>query len=145
MDIATVIGLILGFGLILAAIAMGGSDILPFIDAPSMMIVFGGAFAALLINFPLGNVLGAFGVVMKCFLFKLPAPLPTIEQFKEFAAVAKRDGLLAMESKLEEVDDAFMRRGIESLIGGATPEQVRESMEIEVSYIEQRHSLGKRS
>ncbi len=144
MDLATIIGLILGFGLIIASIIMGGDGLTPFIDIASMMIVFGGAFAALLINFPLKNVLGSFGIIIKCFLFKLPDPFATITQFKEMAGVAKKDGLLALESRLENVADDFMKRGIESLIGGASPDQIRTSLETEVAYIEQRHTLGKK-
>ena len=144
MDIATILGLILGFGLILTSIAMGGGGLGPFIDAPSMMIVFGGAIAASLINFPLGNVLGSFGVVLKCFLFKLPDPAEVISDFKEFAQVARKDGLLALENKIEDIKDDFMKRGIETLIGGAPVEQIKLTLETELSCIEERHSMGKK-
>lgn len=144
VDIATIIGLILGCGLILASILMGGDGLTPFIDIPSMMIVFGGAIAAILINFPLSNCLGSFSVVLKCFLFKLPDPYDIIEQLKEMAGIAKKDGLLALENELEKVDYEFLKRGLESLIGGASPEQIRSSLEMEASYIDQRHSIGKK-
>lgn len=144
MDIATIVGLILGFGLILISIAMGGGGLGPFIDAPSMMIVFGGATAASLINFPLKSVLGSFGVVMKCFLFKLPNPTDVINEFKDFAQVARKDGLLALEQKVGDIKDDFMKRGIETLIGGAPVEQIKLTLETELSCIEQRHSMGKK-
>ena len=118
MDIATILGLILGFGLILASIAMGGGGLGPFIDIPSGMIVFGGAFAASLINFPLKSVFGSFAVVLKCFLFKLPSPQETIGQFKKFAEVVRKDGLLALEDQAAEIKDDYMKRGLESLISG---------------------------
>ena len=144
MDIATVLGLVLGFGLILTSIAMGGGGLTPFIDVPSGMIVFGGATAALFINFPLGNVLGAINVVLKCFLFKLPEPGEVIAEFKEFAQIARKDGLLALEPKVEEVTDTFMKRGIEALVGGAAPDAIRMSLETELGCIETRHSQGKK-
>ena len=144
MDIATIIGLIMGFGLIFASIAMGGGGLGPFIDVPSGMIVFGGATAASLINFPLGAVLGAFGVIMKCFLFKLPDPLETVQQFKSLAEVVRKEGLLALESKLEEVDDAFMKSGLESLIAGTSTEDTASVLENELAFILQRHVLGKK-
>ncbi len=99
MDIATIIGLILGFGLILTSIAIGGGGLTPFIDLPSVMIVFGGAFAASLINFPLKKVMGTFGIILKCFLFKLPDSGELIAQFKSFSTLVRRDGLLALEAK----------------------------------------------
>ncbi len=144
MDIATIIGLLLGFGLILASIAMGGSGLGPFIDVPSGMIVFGGALAASLINFPLKKVLGTFAVVMKCFLFKLPDAVETIQQFKTFAEVVRKDGLLALEDQAAEVKDDFMKRGIESLISGVSGEEITQALETELSYIEQRHVSGKK-
>ncbi|NND98563.1 MAG: motility protein A [Pirellulaceae bacterium] len=144
MDIATIIGLILGFGLILVSIAMGGGGLAPFIDVPSGMIVFGGAIAASLINFPLKNVLGTFGVVMKCFLFKLPDTKDTIQQFKSFAEVVRKDGLLALEEKAADINDDFMRRGVESLIGGASADDITLTLETELSYIQQRHVAGKK-
>ena len=144
MDIATILGLIVGFGLILASIAMGGGGLSPFIDVPSMMIVFGGAAAASFINFPLNKVLGSFSVILKCFLFKLPDQMKVIEDFKEYAAIARKDGLLALEGKISEVKDAFTRRAVEALISGTPVEQVKISLETELSCIEQRHSQGKK-
>jgi len=144
MDIATIIGLILGFGLILTSIAMGGGGLGPFVDMPSMMIVFGGAFAASLINFPLKSVVGSFGVIMKCFLFKLPDPLNVIREFKDFAQIARKDGLLALEQKVGDIKDDFMKRGIETLIGGAPVDQIKSTLETELACIEQRHSMGKK-
>lgn len=145
MDIATIVGLILGFGLILTSIIIGGDGgLVPFIDYPSMMIVLGGAMAAMLINFPLGKCLGSFKVVLKCFLFKLPDPIETIEKFKELAGIAKKEGLLALENRLDELSDDFLKRGFESLIAGASTEQIRASLETEVGYIDQRHIDGKK-
>ncbi|TWU02168.1 MotA/TolQ/ExbB proton channel family protein [Stieleria varia] len=144
MDIATILGLILGFGLILVSIAMGGGGLGPFIDIPSGMIVFGGAIAASLINFPLKNNLGAFGVIMKCFLFKLPDAADTIAQFKQFAEIVRKDGLLALEDKVSEIKDDYMRRGMEALIGGASAEEISELLETELAYIQTRHVNGKK-
>lgn len=144
MDIATIIGLILGFGLILTSIAMGGGGLGPFIDPPSMMIVFGGATAASLINFPLKANLGSFTVVLKCFLFKLPSTNETIAQFKKFAEVVRKDGLLALEDQASEIKDDFMKRGLESLISGVPADDVARTLETELAYIEQRHLAGKK-
>ena len=134
----------MGSGLILVSILMGGAGLTPFIDIPSGMIVFGGAIAAVLINFPLSNCLGCFGVIMKCFLFKLPTPQDLIGQLKEMAGIAKKDGLLALEGQLEEMEYDFLKRGIESLVGGASPEQIRNAMELEASCVDTRHVTGKK-
>jgi chemotaxis protein MotA len=143
MDIATIIGLVLGLALVLGSIAIGG-EFTPFIDVPSVMITVGGSFAALLINFPLRNVIGVFSVVKKCFTVALPSTGEVIEQFKGFATTARRDGLLALESSLEAVDDKFLRRGLEMVIGGSSREDLVSILETEISYIEQRHLTGKK-
>ena len=145
MDIATVIGLLMGFGLILASIAMGGGEGLSaFIDVPSLMITVGGSFAALLINFPLNVCLTSLSVLKKCFLTKLPEPKAIIAQFKELAVIVRKDGMLALEKELENIDDEFMKRGLEIVISGAEENQIRNVLETELAAIEQRHMVGKK-
>ena len=145
MDIATIIGLTAGFGLIFASIAMGGgSGLSAFIDVPSLMITVGGSFAALLINFPLKVCLSSLSVIKKCFLSKIPEPAEVIEKFKELAVIVRKDGMLALEQQLDAIDDEFMKRGLETVIGGGEIEQIRSALETEVSAIEARHSIGKK-
>ena len=144
MDIATIFGLMLGLGLVFGSIAMGNGGLMPFIDIPSMMITIGGSFAAIFINFPLGNVLGLVGVIKNCFLQKLPTPAEVIEQFKDLSATARRDGLLALEEKMDGVKDDFMVRGLGMVVGGSPKEEIQMVMETEISFIDERHRLGKK-
>ncbi len=144
MDIATIIGLIMGTALVIGSIMIGGGGLGPFINIPSMMIVGGGSFAAMLINFPLKNVLGVAGIVKNCFMVKLPTSTEVIERFKNLAKIARRDGLLALENELAEIDDDFMKRGVEMVISGTSKEDIQYVLETEVSYVEQRHSTGKK-
>ncbi len=144
MDIATIIGLILGFGLVVGSIAIGGTDLAPFVDYPSIMITVGGCFASLLINFPLNKVFGTLNVVKKCFLSKLPSNEQVIEQFKELANIVRKDGMLALEPRIETCDDRFLKRGMEILVGGADSDSIRNAMELELASIEARHAQGKK-
>lgn len=144
MDIATIVGLILGVGLVVGSIAMGGGGLGPFFNVPSLMITVGGSFAALLINFPLRSVLGVFGVVKQCFTTKLPEANAVIEQFKELAAVARRDGVLALEERIPDIDDPFMSRGVEMVIGGTSKEEIQSVLETEIDQVEARHKVGKK-
>jgi chemotaxis protein MotA len=90
------------------------------------------------------QVLGVFGVVKKCFTEKLPTPAETIEQFKEMSTSARKDGLLALESRLADISDDFLRRGLEMVVGGTTKEEVQSILETEISYIDERHRIGKK-
>ena len=143
MDIATVIGLLMGIVLIIGAIAVGG-PLLPFVNIPSIMIVIGGSFAALLINFPLGRVFSVISVIKNCFFVKLPDTEGVIQNFMEFAKTARRDGLLALENQMEEIDDTFLKRGLEMVVGGNSREELCVVLETEISWIEQRHEHGKK-
>ncbi len=145
MDIATVFGLLLGFGLIFTSIAMGGgSGLSAFIDVPSLMITVGGSFAALFINFPLKVCLRSASVVKKCFLTKLPESEEVITQFKDLAVIVRKDGMLALEKELDGIKDDFMKRGLEIVISGAEEDQIRTILETELSAIEARHMTGKK-
>ena len=144
MDIATIVGLIMGVGLVIGSILIGGGGLGPFINIPSIMITIGGSFAALLINFPLEKVLGVVGIVKNCFLVKLPKTSDTVEMFVQYAGKARRDGLVALEAEMDELDDEFLARGLEMVIGGLDKLEITAVLETEISYIEQRHQTGKK-
>jgi len=142
MDISTLIGIVSGAGLILISIMMGGTLAI-FVHVPSLMITVGGTVASTLINFPLGKVLGVAKVIKNTFLFKLPGFDQIIHQIVEFAVLSRREGLLALENKLETLEDPFMAKGIRLIIDGFPTETVREILEIDADQTSQRHSMGK--
>ena len=92
MDIATVLGIVSAFGLVLMAIFMGGGLGL-FVNIPSLMIVAGGTMGTTLINYPLKDVLGVIGVVKNVFFAKSPSPNDLIKRFVDFATKARREGI----------------------------------------------------
>ncbi len=141
MDLATIIGVLLGFGLIVQAI--GPANMQYFVDVPSMVIVMGGTFAAMLINYPLAHMLSLLGVVKKTLLTKSTDLNDVINHMVEFATVARRDGLLALEEKLADLDDPFLLRGIQMIIDGLATESVRSILTIELEQMAVRHQTGK--
>ena len=143
MDIATIIGLVLGVGLVASAILMK-SSLGPFIDAASMAVVIGGAISAVLISFPLGHVLKVFGVVKNAFFAKPLDPVQYVTTLVGLAEVARRDGILSLESQLQqnELDD-FLARGLRMAIDGQDPAVIEEAMEKEIETLVERHSSGK--
>lgn len=141
MDIATVVGVILGSVLILVGIGLGNLQF--FIDVPSIIMVLGGTSAALLITYPLSTVLSVMGVVQKTFFAKPINLNEIIDHMVEFATVARRDGLLALEEKLQNLEDPFLLRGTQMIIDGVAPQSVRSILTIELEQMAQRHSYGK--
>ena len=141
MDIATIIGLVSAFGLVVAAIAVG-SSITIFINIPSVLIVICGTFGVIMINYPLKEVIGIIKIAMKT-VFATTAPaLDVIKQFIEFSTKARREGILSLESDVNEVKDEFVKKGVGLAIDGLEPEAIREIMEAELSSLEDRHKLG---
>jgi len=145
VDIATIIGLLAGFGLIAIAIIIGGGveGFASFVDAPSLMITVGGSIAAMFINYPMKTVFSTVHVLKKCFLSKLPEVTDVIRQFKDMATVVRKDGMLALEQELTKIEDDFLKRGLENVISGANENALRVILETELSAIESRHTIGK--
>ncbi len=143
MDIASVLGVIIAISLILGAIVLGGGSFGAFIDPPSLMVVIGGAIAAAMISFPMKNFLGVFGVGMKVFLYKLDSIPSLIEELVSLAETARRDGLLALESRLDDIENSFVVLGIQMAVDGTRPEVMEDIMRTELDAVATRHRDGK--
>jgi len=143
MDKGTFLGLIAGGVVLYVGIVLGG-NVGAFVDVPSLFVVIGGATAALLVMFPAKKVLGMFSVVKNCFFHRLPDPKQTIKRLSQMAATVRRDGLLALEKQLADIDDAFLVRGLEMVIDGAPKEKLEENLTTELDCIQERHNTGKR-
>jgi len=142
MDIATLVGLLAGAGLVVWGMMSGGS-ISAFIDGPSIAIVLGGATGTALIAFPLKTVLGVAKVVKHAFFAKSQDPRKLIEDLVRFAEVARRDGILALENMTDQVDDPFLVRGIQMAVDGTDPEFIEQIMMAELESLQERHATGK--
>lgn len=144
MDIATAIGLGLGVLLLVTSILMAeGASFAAFIDYPSMMVVIGGAISATLICFPLRQVLTLAGVARQVF-FNKPVNIPElIELIVSLADTARRDGLLALEARLKEIDNPFVVTGIQMAVDGTRQEVIEDILRTEIDAVATRHRNGK--
>jgi chemotaxis protein MotA len=141
VDITTVIGIVAGAGLLFLAIFQGGG-VGMFINLPALMITAGGTVAATLINYPIGDILRVMGVIRNAFLHQMAAPEKIIARLVSFAEKARREGLLALEKDLKEVDDKFMKGGLELAIDGLDPDLVTSMLQMEVNFLTERHRRG---
>ena len=139
MDLATLLGMLGGFGVIIGAIALGGSVLL-FVNTPSFIIVVGGTVAATLIKFPLGHFLGAFKVAVKAFRSKCEDPGELIRHALDLSQVARKSGLLALEN--QEIQNEFLKKGIQLAVDGNPPEFVRKTLNQDIDLAIQRHETG---
>ena len=142
VDLATVIGVVLGAVLIVSAILMGG-DMMAYLNAPSVLIVIGGAMAATMASFPLGRFMKLPAVFLKAFFAESADSVTLIQQLVGLAEVARRDGILALENMTEQLDDVFLVSGIQMAVDGTDPEVIQACMETELENLIERHEAGK--
>ncbi len=145
MDIATPAGLLIGFVLLIISVIMGGgvSGIAAFINIPSMMIVIGGTICATLVRYPLQRVTGVIGLIMKTIFVKLSSPQAEMQNLIEYAKIARREGLLALENKIVDIKDTFLSKSIQLLVDGTDSDGLRSILEKEIENVRGRHSIGK--
>lgn len=141
MDIATLIGLLGGFGIIIGAIATGG-DIMLFVNLPSVLIVVGGTFMVTLMQVSLKDFLGSFNIAMKAFFYKIDDANQLIEEAVQLADVARKNGLLALEG--QEIGNEFLKRGITLCVDGHDPALVQRMLSKDINLTIQRHEVGQR-
>jgi chemotaxis protein MotA len=141
MDIATILGIISGIGLIVFAIAIGGTMVI-FWNLPSLLIVFGGTIATTLIKFPLSVVMGMFGVVRNVFFVKTREAATLISEIVGLSQTARKGGLLALEEV--EVSDHFLKRGIQLVVDGVDSQLIRSILNTEIAYRRDRHKVGQK-
>ncbi len=139
MDLATLIGMVAGIGIMLAAILLGPSAGM-FVNAPSLLIVFGGTFGVVMMKFSMGQFFGSIKVAMKAFLNKAEKPELLIEELLELAELSRKEGLLALEGK--EVNNAFMQKGVQMMVDGHGPDVVRSVLSKEMNQAVERHNKG---
>ncbi|MCT8971633.1 motility protein A [Microbaculum marinisediminis] len=129
MDIATILGILFGTGVVGAAIFVGG-DVTLFTDLPSMLIVLGGAMAATIIRFPITGVLSALALGGRvAFTHRKIEPRQLIDEIAKLAEVVRKQGPLGLENV--EVDDEFLAKGMQYIADGYDPVFIRESLERE--------------
>lgn len=143
MDIATIVGVLLGFMVITTAIVVGGGWQI-FIHLPSVAITIGGMLCATLIHFSLPQFLGIFSVVKKTIVTKIPPKTELIQKMVNYAAINRRDGALALEQQIHNVSDLFFVKGLQMLVDGQESEAIRDIMSLEIQNLQERHSTGKK-
>ncbi len=137
MDLASLIGLVGAIGMIVFAMVSGGG-VGPFIDVPSILIVFGGTFFAVMYTCPLPTFLASFGAMSKAFLPPVKPQDQLITRMVELAGIARKDGMMALEG--QEVPDKFWAKGMQMLVDGADEKKLTSQMKTEIGAMKTRHA-----
>lgn len=141
MDLATVIGIITGFGLVVAAMMLGGG-LMWFINPAAALIVVGGTIGATFINYPLKDLFGVIKVARQAFFHKQTSLPVTVEMLIGMSRTARREGILALEKRAEDIEDPFFAKAVALMVDGIEPATLSKIMQTELDFIEERHRLG---
>ena len=139
MDFATIVGLLGAAGLIALPMIQGG-DPGAFGDLASVQIVLGGSVMVVLLRSSLAEFKNALNVAGKVFSNKLSAPEELITQLVEFATIARKDGMIALEG--QEISHPFMRKAVAMLVDGAEEDMIKKSLRRDIDIRKIRHKQG---
>ncbi len=142
MDITSIAGIVVSIALILLGQALEGGHIGSILQATAALIVFGGTVGATMVGFPTKDFVR--GMKMLKLVFGNPKhDLSSLTQrIVEFAGVARRDGVLALESRLPEIDDPFLRKALQFAVDGVDADVTRTSLEAAIDAEFQEQSVG---
>ncbi len=143
LDKATIVGLVLGFALVAIGISITpGGSLAFFLDAPSAFITIGGAVCATMVNFPFRDLRQLPRLLRLAFKAPEGSPQQLISDFRRYADIARREGILALEGVTHEIRDPFLIRGIQLAVDGTDPEVIHSLMRTELESINARHERG---
>ena len=142
VDLATIIGLIAGFGLITAAISLG-SDGLAFVNPPSILIVVGGTLAVTSMCFTLKEMAGSLGIVGKTFFYSSRDPSDAAMQVLEISEIARKKGVLSLQNMLDTLkQEPLLYKGMMMIVDGTPGEEVEAILHLDRNATIQRHRKG---
>ena len=144
MDITTIGGIIFALLLVAGSIILseGVSGFAAFVSAEAFMVVIGGTFAAILVNYPLKQVLGVGKVLKVAFSAKEEDTSQILGTFVNLCTKARQRGFLSLEDDVKKIENDFLRRGVQLVIDGADQEFIRTMLETELGFIKERHKVG---
>lgn len=141
MDLATTLGFVVGLVFIVWGIMQSG-NISNFVDPASFLIVFGGTIAGTMVAYPMQKVTATIRIVKNAFTKKTVEPEETIKVIIDLANTARKEGLLALEEAASSLKEQFLQKGVMLIVDGTDPELVRNILETELAFVEDRHNQG---
>lgn len=143
MDLAVVTGLFLGIGSIVTSIILEKGHLSAYFNIGAFIIIVGGTFAATTISTSLNEMLRLPKLLKIVFSRKNEGNFENIiDMMSSMALLIRKEGILAIEKKLEEVDDPILRRGLQMIADGEDSSVISEVINAEINAMESRHEKG---
>ncbi len=135
----TIMGIIIAILSIIIATVMDGNSFGALIGPSSLFLVVVGSIGASLSGYQMADISRMPKGVIISFTGKDPDPGAAVDQLMRFAEIARKEGVLALESQLETIEDEFMKTGLQAIVDGVDAEVVRDTLEIELQALDERH------
>ncbi len=142
MDIGKILGFVAVAAVIFAGISMSGG-VGAFIDPPAILIVIGGTVATALLALPFGTLTAGPKAILKMVLGKSSDPVELIVTLVALSRRARKEGLLALEEEIENIEDPFLKKGLQLAVDGMEPNALREVLKLEIKVMKQRHAVNR--
>src|SRR5438093_4867128 len=138
MDLGTLLGIVVALAGILVGQAIEGGSVLQILQPTAAMIVFGGTLGAVMISFPMSVMKQAAADLLNVFKEDNIQPNDVIDEVIRFTNKARREGIISLEKDAAGVKDEFFRKSIMMAVDGSEPKELRQTMEVELQYMEER-------
>jgi chemotaxis protein MotA len=138
MDLATILGIVLALGFILGGQALEGGSVLQILQPTAGLIVFGGTLGATMIGFPMSVLKQAAADFLHVLKEENIQPNAVIDEVIKFTNKARREGIISLEKDAAGIQDEFFRKAIMMAVDGSEPKELRQTMEVELQYMEER-------
>lgn len=143
LDFMSILGILCGFAVLaFGVLSAQNAKLVYFIDPPSMFITIGGTICAIMIMFPISQLKSLVRVIRHAFIYRSRSALKVIADFRKFADIARRDGILALENVSADIDDEFLVKGIQLAVDGTDPDVIQTMMRTELDQMTERHDKG---
>ena len=136
MDILSILGLLIGFSAILVGNFIEGGQLTALINLPALFIVLGGTSGATLLHFPSKIIIHSLKIIILIFIPRKLLLDQQISKIVKWSSIARKDGLLGLETLMMNEKDSFAKKGLQLLVDGSEPEVIRECLDVEINTIE---------
>ncbi|MEK4564990.1 flagellar motor stator protein MotA [Alkalihalobacillus sp. FSL R5-0424] len=143
MDKTSYIGIALGVAAVLFGMVAKGTSLAVLVNPAAILIIFAGTAAAIMIAFPFAEVKRVPSLFKVLFTEKKQVSQEElVKQFVEYATISRREGMLALETKVDEINDPFFKQAVRMMIDGQEPEFIRHTLNERIDAMQDRHASG---
>lgn len=133
LDKSSLAGILIGIGGILLGLILEGGQVIQLIQPTAFLIVFGGTLGAVMLQFPIRVIFKAFRRLGCIFYDSSQDPQVLIAEIADFARKARKDGIVSLDSELDDVQDPFLKKSLMLAVDGTEPQEIRNMMELELN------------